>query len=327
MAEKVDVVSIGAINVDIIAFMTKFPEAEEKIHSIDYMQYGATGVAVDCLTQVSKLGMKCGHIGKMGDDAYAEQVVKDFARDGIDQTHCTKIPGKRTALAWVFVNPKNGARGHVMHPMEGGNFEWEELEALSDYICGAKAVHMEMLQMPMDPLYHVAKMCREHGVVTSMDIDIAPHFLYEYGYSNPQLFLDTCSQIDLLKLCSGAIPDLTDEKDIEKAAAELYEKLKPTVLIITVGADGCVIAHKQNGELEVEFVPAFSGGGIKDTTGAGDAFQGGFIYGYLQGYPMRRVGELANACGYLEAQDIGARSSKERNEVEAFLREHGWDSL
>ena len=327
MPEKMDVVSIGAINVDIIAFMTKFPEAEEKINSISYREYGATGVALDCLTQISRLGYNCGHIGKMGDDAYAALAAQDLAREGIDQTYCQKIPGKRTALAWVFVNPKNGERCHVMHPMEGGNFAWEELEALEAYICGAKAVHMEMLQMPMDPLYHVAKLCRAQGVVTSMDIDIAPHFLYEYGYSNPELFRNTCGQIDLLKLCSGAVADLSSETDMEKAALDIYEKLQPTVLIITLGADGCIIAHRQSGETETLTVPGFAGGEIRDTTGAGDAFQGGFIYGYLQGYPMRKVGELANACGFLEAQDVGARSSKPRAEVEAFLQQHGWESL
>ena len=121
MPEKIDVVSIGAINVDIIAFMTKFPEAEEKINSISYREYGATGVALDCLTQISRLVYNCGHIGKMGDDAYAALAAQDLARGGIDQTYCQKIPGKRTALAWVFVNPKNGERCHVMHPMEGGN--------------------------------------------------------------------------------------------------------------------------------------------------------------------------------------------------------------
>jgi len=41
----------------------------------------------------------------------------------------------------------------------------------------------------MEPLYHVAKMCRENGVITSMDMDIAPHYMYEYNYSTPELFM------------------------------------------------------------------------------------------------------------------------------------------
>ena len=326
---KVDVLSIGAIDVDIISFQTKFPEAEEKINSIDLVEYGVTGVALDCLIQVSKLGYKCGHIGKMGDDSYSEIAKRGFAEDDIDWQHCTQIPGSRTALAWVMVNPNTGERCHVMHPMKDGNFEPGELAALEDYICGAKAVHMEMLQMPMEPLYHVSKMCREHGVITSMDMDIAPHYMYEYGYSDPELFMKTCGQIDLLKLCRAAVPDLTDETDMVKACEELYGKLKPTVLEITLGEEGSVIAYREDGEVKVIFVPIFTDPDavIKDTTGAGDAYQGGFIYGYLKGYTIPEIGELASACAFLEAQDIGAHSSKDHDTVEAFLKEHGWAEL
>ena len=177
MDKKVDVISIGAINVDIISFQSKFPEAEEKINSIELIEYGATGVAVDCITQVSRLGYTCGHIGKRGDDVYGVRAAKDLEEDGIDQSRCMVIPGERTSLAWVMVNPKDGERCHVMHTMRAGFFEDNELEEMKDYICAAKAVHMEMLQMPMRPLYSVAKMCRENGVLTSMDMDIAPHYM------------------------------------------------------------------------------------------------------------------------------------------------------
>jgi len=325
--EKVDVISIGAINCDIIGFVSKFPEVEEKINSQKYQEYGATGVALDCLTQVARLGMKCGHIGKKGDDYFGTTVEADLAKDGIDSTYCTTIPGMRTALAWVLVNPANGDRCHIMHPAAEGGYTNEEIDALKDYICGAKAVHMEMLQLPMGPWYHLAKMCRENGVVTSMDMDIAPHYMYEYGYSTPELFKKTCAEIDLLKLCSGAVADLSDKEDILEAAAEIYEEYHPTVLIITIGEKGCVIAYKEDGETKVIHVPSFAGEGIIDTTGSGDAFQGGFIYGYLKGYDMKKVGQLANACGFLAAHHVGARGSVKYDEIDAFLKENGCGGL
>lgn len=324
---QLDVVSIGGINCDIVALVSKFPEAEEKINSGDYIKYGVAGVAVDSLTQVSRLGLKCGHIGKMGDDYYAASIRDDLAREGIDSTHCISVPDMRTSIAWVLVNTANGERCHVIHPATKGNLEWEDLERVRDYICSAKAVHMEMLQMPMGPLCQTAKLCREHGVVTSMDIDIAPHYLYEYGYADPALFAETCAQIDLLKLCAAAVPDLTDKSDMVEAAAELYERLGPTVLILTIGEKGCVVAFRKEGHVESMLVPAFAGNGIVDTTGSGDAFQGGFIYGYLKKYPMEKIARLANACGYLAAKRLGARSSSDWDEVNAFMVENGCGPL
>ena len=86
-----------------------------------------------------------------------------------------------------------------------------------------------------------------------------------------------------------------------------------------------MIAHKQNGELEVEFVPAFSGGGIKDDDRSGRRVSGRLHIWISAGIPHaegRRAGQclrLFGGAGYRCAQ------LKERNEVEAFLREHGWD--
>lgn len=325
--KEVDVISIGAINYDIIAFVSKFPEAEEKINSTYYQEYGVAGVAVDCLTQVRRLGLTCGHIGKMGKDHYADKIREGLEKEGIDTAFCISVPDMNTSVAWVLVNPTDGQRCHIIHPAASGNFSWDELADMKDYICGARAVHMEMLQMPMEPLYEVAKLCRENGVITSMDIDIAPHYLYEYGYATPELFEKTCPQIDLLKLCSAAIADLTDQTDVLKATAELYERLKPTVLITTIGAEGCVVAYNEDGHTEVMLVPAFEGEEIIDTTGCGDAFQGGFIYGYLQNYPMKKTAQLANACGCLAAKQIGARGSADREKLQEFMIKNGCGSL
>ncbi len=321
--KDVEVVSIGGLIYDFMAFMSKFPEAEEKINSQKYMEYGVAGVAVDCITQVSRLGYRCGHIGKLGDDTFSVKVKAQMEAEKIDPSHCIQVPGGRMALAWVMVKSQDGERCHVIHPMEGGDLTHDELEAQKEYYLRAKAVHMETLQMPIDPLYAVAKNCRAAGVVTSMDMDIAPRFLYEYGYTTPELLVKTAGQIDLLKICSDAVADLTDEKDLGAATLDIYGKLNPKVLILTVGARGCYIVHKLGGTVESMFIPAFQAENIVDTTGCGDAFQGGLIYSYLKGHTLEECGKIANACGLLAAGDIGARSSVGHETLGAFLKKHG----
>jgi len=323
-----EIISIGALNCDITAFVTKFPEAEQKINAVGYVPPKAAGVALDCLTMIKNLGYSCGHIGKMGDDEYANIIERELREENIDCSYCKRIPGERSSLAWVLVNPDSGERCHIMLPMsEKGMLTTDEIDEMSEYICSAKAVHMEMLQMPMEPMYRIAQICKEKGVVTSMDIDIAPRFLYEYKYSNPELLGKTLREVDIIKLCKDAVRDLTTETDMEKAAVAILNEYGMRVLIITIGEKGCVIAWKEDEQVKSATVPGFELPGVKDTTGAGDAFQGGFIYGYLKGLPMVKAAQLGNACGYLKSRNIGARNMPDKKTVENFLQEYGWTGI
>jgi sugar/nucleoside kinase (ribokinase family) len=84
---------------------------------------------------------------------------------------------------------------------------------------------------------------------------------------------------------------------------------------------------RQGGELRSATVKGFTDTPVVDTTGAGDAFSGGFLYGYLSGYPYEKAAELGNACGYLKSLNVGARNMPSRERVEQFLQGKGWESL
>jgi sugar/nucleoside kinase (ribokinase family) len=138
---------------------------------------------------------------------------------------------------------------------------------------------------------------------------------------------------------------------MERAALDILA-MGPRTVVITVGEKGCVVASRRNGAagsgasgtsavgrgarsasatasgdpLSVT-VPAFAGGGIKDTTGAGDAFQGGFLYGVLKGWDLPRSAAFANACGYLKSLRVGARNMPRLHEVETFVKTKGWESV
>jgi ribokinase len=88
-----------------------------------------------------------------------------------------------------------------------------------------------------------------------------------------------------------------------------------------------VVAATVDGATVSVTVPAFTDGGIKDTTGAGDAFQGGFLYGVLKGWDLRRAAAFANACGYLKSIRVGARNMPRLHEVEKFVKTKGWAGI
>ncbi|MEI6100504.1 MAG: carbohydrate kinase family protein [Eubacteriales bacterium] len=322
-----DAISIGACNVDMIAFVSKFPEAEEKINAMEYVPPHSTGVAMDCISQLTKLGLKCGHFSKIGDDDHGVLVLKELNKDDIDTSRIAVIPGATTCIAWLMVNHVTGERCHIMIPMKKNKIETEDIQTNADYILSARLVHMELLQMPIAGMLEAAVLCSKNGVKVSFDLDIAPKYAYEYGYATESELKNLISHTDILKACKNAARDFCGHSNYEQAAKEMLV-MGPKVVIITVGEEGCAVAYKKDDGSPGAFISkGFSGGRIVDTTGAGDAFQGGFLYGVLKGWEYEKCAQLANAIGYLKSKKVGARNSISFQAAEKFMIEQGWKSM
>ncbi len=327
MAEKTfAAIGIGACNLDTVAFVPKFTEKEEKINASRYVPPRAAGVALDAVTMIAYLGEKCGFIGKRGDDALGRIFDEEMQADHIDLSRAILVPGEPTSLAWIQVLP-NGERCHVIIPMSRKGFLTPgEMEERRDYLQSARIVHIELLQMPVAGLVRAARICREAGSLVSVDLDISPRYLQEFGYATPEELNELFSLTDILKAGKNAVADMGDPADLYGAALKLME-LGPKVVVVTLGEQGCAVTSRQGGVTGKHSCQAFTDTGVTDTTGAGDAFQGGFLYGWLQGWPIEKCSVLANACGYLKSLNVGARAMPRREVIEAFLRKKGWASL
>ncbi|MBN2072927.1 MAG: carbohydrate kinase family protein [Actinobacteria bacterium] len=325
--KKFDVIGIGSCILDTVAFVSKFTEKEEKINATGYVPPKAAGVSLDAITQTAYLGMECGFIGKRGDDAMGDIFHKEMSSDNIDLSRAIVVKNERTPIAWIQVIP-SGERCHVIMPMSKRGFlTKEEIHERQDYIKNSRAVHLELLLMPVKPLIEAAKICNNNEVLVSVDLDISPRYLYEYGYANEKELLTLFSKTDILKACKNAVSDLTDKKDMRNAAVDIM-KFGSKIVVITTGEEGCVVAFKEDGKIRSIEVPAFNvNKEIKDTTGAGDSFQGAFLFGILKDYPIEKAAVLANACAFLKTLRIGARNMPRRKEVESFLKDYGWKGL
>jgi fructokinase len=319
-----DAIGIGACNLDTIAFVPKFTEKEEKINASSYVSPRSAGVALDAITQVAYLGSRCGFIGKRGNDSLGQIFEQEMKLDNIDLSQLIVVPGEMTSLAWIQVTP-NGERCHVIIPMSQNGFLTPgEMDERKSYIQSSRICHMELLQMPIAALSRAAELCRESGTLVSVDLDIAPAFLYDYGYADPEKLNYLFSLTDILKGGGNAVAMMFGTDDMGSAAVELL-KMGPKIVVITKGEAGCVVACHENGKTKTHDSPAFLDTPVTDTTGAGDAFQGGFIYGYLNDWSIEQCSVLANACGYLKSLNVGARNMPRRELVEKFLTEKGFD--
>jgi sugar/nucleoside kinase (ribokinase family) len=313
-AQRADVVGIGSCTVDYFALVPRLLGPEEKTNA-DRLEIHAGGVTANNLTQVARLGAKAGWLGLLGDDGNGRIIENAFLEDGIDISGIEIVKGELSSLTWIPVDAE-GERCIYMFPNVTGKITAQQvLTRFASHIKAAKHFHTEASQLPLPPVLQAMKVARDAGVRVLFDLDVSPSFFSRCNLGTPEELAGALQFADILKPCKAAALEFTGEKDHERMARKLLG-MGPSVVAITLGANGCLLASKN----ELVHVPAFTVKTI-DTTGAGDAFMGGLSYGLLQKWDLEHVGAFANACAALCCTKVGARAMSKYSEVVSFVRE------
>lgn len=313
MSEATEVVGIGSCTVDFFAMVPRLLGPEEKTNA-NRLEIHAGGVTANNLTQVARLGAKAGWLGLLGDDDNGRIIEKAFLDDGMDISGIETVKGERSSLTWIPVDAE-GERCIYMFPNITGKISVHQvLTRFAPHIKAAKHFHTEASQLPLAPVRQAMQVAREAGVRVIFDLDVSPNFFCQCNLGTQEELAAALQFVDVLKPCKAAALEFTGEEDRERMARKLL-KMGPSVVAITMGASGCLLATQE----QIVHVPAFTVKPV-DTTGAGDAFMGGLSYGLLQKWDLERVGTFANACATLCCTKVGARAMSKYNEVLAFIR-------
>ena len=308
-----DVVSIGTLAVDYVALVPEIAGSEEKVGAVDY-QIHLGGVAGNTLTQLSLLGAKVGWFGKLGDDSSGELLVRDFKDHNIDTNGVILEKGKNSMFTWIQVD-EQGNRAIVMFPNTIVELTMEEIETgFKEYVKGAKIFSSEATLIPLNIILKAAKIAVENGARFVFDIDVDPLSLSVSGLG------EEAELRELINLSYATIPSKATAKTLtgKEEPYEIVESLLnlgPEIAGITLGSEGCILGNRD----ETIKIPAYPVE-VRDTTGAGDAFHGAFIYGLLQGWDLYKIGKFANAAASLVCTKLGARSIFGRKEIEEFIK-------
>jgi sugar/nucleoside kinase (ribokinase family) len=312
MSSNVDVVGIGSCTVDYFAIVPRLLAAEEKINATR-MEIHAGGVTANNLTQVARLGVSTGWLGLIGDDENGRMIRKAFTEDRMDLSGIEVVNGEFSSLTWIPVDTA-GERCIYMFPNVTGKIsELQVHSRFGSHIKSAKHFHTEASQLPIAPVRQAMQIARDASVRVIFDLDVSPAFFAAADLGTQEELTQALLLVDVLKPCKAAARELTGEADYERVAKELL-RLGPTVVALTLGADGCLLATPR----ELVHVPAFKVD-VVDTTGAGDAFMGGLSYGLLQNWDLKLVGSFANACAALCCTKVGARAMSKYDEVAEFI--------
>ncbi len=308
------VVGIGSCTVDFFALVPRLLGPEEKTNA-KRLEIHAGGVTANNLTQVARLGATAGWLGLLGDDDNGRIIEKAFLDDGMDISGIEVVKGELSSLTWIPVDAE-GERCIYMFPNVTGKISVHQVHTrFAPHIKKAKHFHTEASQLPLLPLREAMQVARDGGVRVLFDLDVSPNFFCQCNLGTQDELAAALKFVDVLKPCKAAALEFTGEEDRERMARKLL-KMGPSIVAITMGANGCLLASKD----QIVHVPAFTVKPV-DTTGAGDAFMGGLSYGLLQKWDLERVGAFANACAALCCTKVGARAMSRYNEVVSFIRE------
>lgn len=290
-----DVLVAGEINPDLILtgdVTPQFGQAEKLIDGAA-LSIGSSSVIFAC--GAARLGLKVAFIGVCGEDVFGQFMLAEMAKRNIDTTNVVTQPNGHTGLS-VILN--SGAdRAILTYP---GLIPALRADDITDTLLQqARHLHSAsyFLQTNLQPdLPKLFQRARSFGLTTSLDTNYDP--------------TERWSGLDeLLPVTNVFLPNraealsLTATNSIDTAIERLKNKVE--TLAIKLGAEGAsacrgtVTASAQS--LSVEVV---------DTVGAGDSFDAGFIYGYLNNWELEKSLRLACVCGSLSTRAAGGTAAQ-----------------
>jgi sugar/nucleoside kinase (ribokinase family) len=302
-----DVVGLGEVVIDLIASIPRFPEPDEKIFATKYEKHPG-GVTANFCVAISRLGMKAGFIGGVGEDADGIYLRDTLRREKVDASRLVTRKDALTPLNFVTITP-DGQKTIFQSPYMLTVFPRpEELDL--DYIAEARVLHITALRV--DTAERALKHAKKRGLITSFDLE---KHVAVYGFEK---------LVPLIKLTDILLPNkmgaltFSGTQNLKEAAEKLLA-LGPRIVVITLGEKGCLIKT----EKETLEVPAFKVKAV-DATGAGDAFNAGLITGILNQWDLCEAAKFANAVAAMKITHIGAQAGlPTRKEVDGFLEKRG----
>jgi sulfofructose kinase len=281
---KVDVVGVGLNATDTLIPGPHFPERGSKVE-IQSAEALLGGQVASAIAACQQWGLRTRYVGKLGEDHAAALHRAEFARLGVE-THLFSAPGCHSQQAFILVDP-SGERTVLWKRDARLTLLPEELDR--EWILNARLLHLDGHDTSAAAL--AARWARAAGVPVVADLDDL--------YTGYEALLPN---IDFL-ITSRDIPArLTGETNLLHSLPQVHRRYGCLLAAATLGQEG-VLAW--DGE-KFHCAPAYRIEPV-DTTGAGDIFHAGFIYAFLEGWPLQTQLEFACAAAALNCTAIGAR--------------------
>lgn len=320
-----DVVAIGNAILDVLAFTDDAFIAshgmkkgtmelidEEKAHRI-YEQMGQSqevsgGSAANTLAGMAQLGARTAFIGKVRDDQLGQIYRHDLQAVGVEFETPSATEGKRTGCSYILVTPD---AERTMNTYLGAGSEIAPEDIDEELISKSKILYGEGYQWSLpqtkDAMRRAFKIAKQHG--GKVAFTLSDVFCVNAHRTEFQALLE--DTFDILFANEAEIMALYPHKTLEEIIDHVRDKAD--LVAITLGERGSVIVTRTE-RVEVKAFPVSK---LVDTTGAGDLYAAGFLYGYVHAMPLSKCGEIGSRCAAEIIQQLGARCLKPLKELVA----------
>jgi sulfofructose kinase len=281
-----DVVGLGANSVDFVHVVQEFPRPEGWRSKMRVRRKLVTcgGQTATAMAACVRFGLRALYVGAVGDDENGRRILAELPRHGLDVAALVPRAG-RNESAVIIIDEQTGERAVL----------WDRDEAVSlragdiplEVVAASRLLHVD--DVDQEAAIEAARHARSRGIPVTSDLDRMTERTEELALA-----------VSCAMFADGLPEQLTGERDHERALRRLRRK-HPGLLVVTLGRDGAVAL---DGDRFLRS-PGFAVKAV-DTTGSGDVFRGGFIYGLLGGWPLERTLRFANAAAALSCTRLGA---------------------
>lgn len=249
------------------------------------------------MVTLSRLGLSTAFIGKAGSDQAGQEIIRGLMEEGVDTSGVVRAEGKSSQIALIVIEEKTAHR--TIFWTKGTCFPMAPQEIDENLIRSARLLHLDGLHI--EASIEAARYARRDSIPTMLDS----------GTLRKEIFT-LLPLIDYLVVAEGFA--LKFAGTAEEALPELA-KFGARLICVTLGEKGCIALEGK----KIYRQRAFPVNAV-DTTGCGDVFHGGLIYGILQGWPPAQSIEFASATAALKCRKVGGRAALPAlGEVQEFL--------
>lgn len=289
-----DVLCVGILVADLfVPPLARLPQAGE-LQLVDEMLLSTGGCAANAAMDLARLGVRVGVAGKLGNDFFAGFVRQELESKGVDVTGIRRSATAPTASTVIL--PVIGEDRRYIHAV-GANAELRVEDIALDQVAGARVLYVGgyLLFPGFEPaaLAQLFQFARAHGVQTILDV------------AGPRAEQCLPALAPVLPFTDVFLPNqdeaaiISGEPDAWRQS-EILLQLGAGTVVITRGAEGVVVRTPQAAfsaaALPIKFV---------DGSGAGDAFDAGYIVGLLEGWDLERTVRFASAVGASACRRLG----------------------